>query len=175
MRGIILFLLAGALAAAVPLWSPPPSRPAGDAFPGWPSTFEGAPLRALPRTEREERFERGFPGRIGRFTDGRRELIARWVRQETRMLHPAVDCFRGLGYVVKPGPLHRDASGRCWSTFTARKGAERLRVRELITDAAGHTWSDMSAWYWAATLQRTRGPWWAYTVAEREVEELSKD
>jgi len=167
MRGVILFLLACALAAAAPLWSPTPSRLANEAFPGWPVSFEGNQLRALPHTAREKEFERGFPGRIGRFTDGRRELIVRWVTRETRMLHPAADCFRGLGYAVKPGTLYRDESGHCWSAFTARKGVERLRVRELIADTAGHTWSDPSAWYWAATLQRTRGPWWAYTVAER--------
>ncbi|MHB0935272.1 MAG: hypothetical protein ACYC6A_02680 [Armatimonadota bacterium] len=167
MRGIICFLLSCTLAAAVPLWTPSPPPPASEAFPGWPVVFEGMPLRQLPISANEKLYERGFPGRIGRFTDGRREVIIRWVTRETRMLHSATDCLRGLGYAVKPGPLYRDASGHCWSTFTARKGSERLHVRELIADPAGRTWSDPSDWYWAATLQRIAGPWWAYTVAER--------
>ena len=31
----------------------------------------------------------------------------------------------------------------------------------------GGSFCDVSAWYWAASLGRTRGPWWAVTVVER--------
>ena len=98
MRGLIAFLLVCAVAAAAPFWAPSTVRPADGPFPGWPATFEGMPLRLLPKTEREGRFEQDFPGRIARFTDGRREIIVRWITQESRTLHPAADCFRGLGY-----------------------------------------------------------------------------
>jgi hypothetical protein len=48
----------------------------------------------------------------------------------------------------------------------AERGAERLRIRERIIDAGGATWTDISSWYWAALLGRSRGPWWAVTVIE---------
>ena len=167
MRAVILFLIACLLAAIVPLFSTTGQQNTTP-FPGWPASFDGMPLHALPLTAREQRFVQEFPGKIGRFSDGRREIIIRWVTEDTRTLHSAADCFRGIGYTVTPTPLIADAQHRYWSTFTARKGGETLRVRELITDGAGHTWNDVSAWYWAAVLQRTHGPWWAYSVAERE-------
>jgi len=39
---------------------------------GWPAALDGRPITALPLTAREARFVSGFPGRVGRFTDGRR-------------------------------------------------------------------------------------------------------
>jgi hypothetical protein len=166
MRAIIFLLLACLLAAVAPCFSPRPVPQNTAAFPGWPATFDGAAVQALPRTARERQFEQEFPGKIGRFSDGKREIIIRWVTHETRTLHPAADCFRGIGYTITPRPLTRDAHNRTWSTFTAQKGPERLYIRELITDSAGNSWSDVSSWYWSAVLQRTHGPWWAYTVAE---------
>jgi hypothetical protein len=78
-------------------------------------------------SSREERFAADFPGRIARFSDGHREIIIRWVARETRALHSASDCFKGLGY-----------------------------------------WTDVSSWYWQATMSKTSGGWWAVTVAERQ-------
>lgn len=167
MRAVVAFLIACALAAVIPLWAPGRMAQPTIAFPGWPPALEGHPLRALPLTDRESRFTRDFPGRIARFTDGRREWVARWVSAPTRTLHPAADCFRGSGYAITPLPLYRDVQGQSWGAFRAEKPSERLLVREIIRDGAGRTWSDASAWYWAATLNRTHGPWWAYTVAER--------
>jgi hypothetical protein len=54
------------------------------------------------------------------------------------------------------------------SELIATRGSERLRVRERIYTAAGDSWTDVSSWYWQAVLERTTGPWWAITVAERD-------
>ncbi|HOF87284.1 MAG TPA: archaeosortase/exosortase family protein [Armatimonadota bacterium] len=166
-RAIALFLAVCVAAAVIPCWTPPRAPRALTAFPGWPAALEGTPLRALPLSAREARFSRDFPGRVGRFSDGRREWIIRWVTTPTRTLHPAADCFRGSGYRLTPLALHVDAAGRRWGACLAARAGERLRVRECIVDGDGRHWSDVSAWYWAALLDRTRGPWWAYTVAER--------
>ena len=75
--------------------------------------------------------------------------------------------FSGLGYSIKPLALHRDDSGSLWSSFSASKGNERLRVYERINSESGESWTDVSAWYWSALHQG--GPWWAITVAEKEL------
>ena len=121
----------------------------------------------MPLTELEERFNAEFPGKIGRFTDGKREFIVRWVTEATRKLHPASDCFQGLGYSVKPLAVHRDETGSLWSSFAAGKGNDRLRVYERIHSDSGQTWTDVSSWYWAA-LRDGGGGWWAITIAEKE-------
>jgi hypothetical protein len=131
-------------------------------------SFEGQALKPLAMSEREQRFGRDFPGRIARFTDGKREIIIRWVTQPTRKLHPASDCFEGIGYSVKPSALHVDSNGARWGSFTATRKEERLRVRERIYTDAGDSWPDASAWYWSATGEKSLGPWWAVTVAEKQ-------
>ena len=168
-RGSLFYIIACAVAALVPFLSvqPDPSGNAGAAaFPGLPNEFEGKTLTPLPLTPLEQRFNAEFPGKIGRFTDGKREIIVRWVTKATRKLHPASDCFQGLGYRVKPLPLHRDENGSLWSSFTATKGKDQLRVYERIHSDSGQTWTDVSAWYWSA-LRANSGSWWAITVAEK--------
>ena len=123
---------------------------------------------ALALSERERRFAEGFPGRIGRFTDGRREIIFRWVAAPTRSLHPAAECFRAFGYSLEPLPIHVDPAGHRWSAFRARKGTETLLLRERIHDAASRSWTDPSSWYWSALFHTTPSPWWAITVAETD-------
>jgi len=139
-------------------------RGAAGAFPGWPLQFEGASLTALPLSALEQRFQANFPGRVGRFTDGRREIILRWVAEGSRKLHAASDCFKANGHALTPQPI-AVSGGQRWSGFIARKKGQRLLVRERIHDAAGAQWSDVSAWYWAVQLGRSQGPWWAVTVA----------
>jgi hypothetical protein len=56
--------------------------------------------------------------------------------------------------------------GLLWGAFEATRGPERVIVKERITDESGKYWTDVSAWYWAALLGQTDGPWWAYTVVE---------
>lgn len=165
----LFYIFACAVAALVPLLSAEPGRSTlnDPVFPGWPFQFDGKVLTALPLTELEQRFAKDFPGRIGRFSDGRREIVIRWVTEPTRKLHPASDCFQGIGYSVKPLALHRDTSNSLWSSFVATKGNYRVRVYERINSDAGETWSDVSAWYWSA-LRDGSGSWWAVTIAEKE-------
>lgn len=172
MRRAIIYVIACALAALVP-FLPAQSKQSeaatnGIAFSGWPTSFEGRALMALPLSEREQRFGNDFPGRVARFTDGRREVIIRWVTEATRKLHPASDCFEATGYRVHPLPLRVDESGIRWGSFTATRGDEKLRVYERIYAESGESWTDASSWYWAAIGGRSAGPWWAVTVAEKE-------
>lgn len=169
-RGTLFYIVVCVIAALLPFLSAQP-EPSGSAaavaFPGWPTEFEGKTLTPLALTEVEQRFNTDFPGKIARFSDGKREIVIRWVTEATRKLHPASDCFQGLGYTVKPLAVRRDEKGSLWSSFAASKGNDRLRVYDRIHADSGETWTDVSAWYWSA-LKRTNGSWWAITVAEKE-------
>lgn len=166
----VTFLLLIAAALAWPLVAPSAERAAAPGETGaaaeWPREFEGRALRPLALGAVEQRFAAQFPGAIGRFTDGRRTVILRRVREPTRMLHPAADCFRGLGYAIGDERLERTPDGlrRCFAATTVDG---RLRVCERIVDARGVVYTDASSWYWAAALGRSDGPWLATTVAER--------
>ncbi|MFH0132895.1 hypothetical protein ACGLHS_21990 [Variovorax sp. VaC1] len=132
----------------------------------WPSQWDGVALRPLALSEVEQRFADRFPGAIGRMTDGTQTLVMREVKQPTRMLHPAVDCYRALGYRIEQARLERDAQERLWRCFVAqRHGAQKIRVCERIVDAQGTAFTDTSAWYWAAASGQSHGPWQAVTVA----------
>ena len=149
-----------------PSWAHGPHEVAVDAERriDWPTHFRDQPLTQLPLSDLEERFARRFPGAIARFTDGHSMLILRQVRQPTRQLHPATDCFKALGYSIdRPRPVV-DADDVTWSCFAAERNGARLRVCERIHDSAGNAWTDTSAWFWAA--QYGGGPWWATTVVE---------
>jgi hypothetical protein len=165
MRYAKLFVIACVLASVVPFVPRlPAARPREHGFPGWPRHFDGRTLTSVPLSDREQAFARGFPGRIATFTDGSRTILFRWVTQETRKLHSSWDCFRGSGYHVSPLPLHKDENGHLWGTFQATQGPETLHVSERISDDSGNTWTDVSAWYWAALLGKSNGPWCAVTV-----------
>lgn len=171
-RSHLYYLVACVIAALAPFMSArfesPATGAAAVAFTGWPSTFEGKTLTALPLNDMEKKFASGFPGRIARFTDGEREIIIRWVTEATRMMHPASDCFQGLGYTVKPLAGYRDERGLLWASFAATRGDERLRVYERIHADSGESWTDVSAWYWSALRHVGSGSWWAITVAEKQ-------
>ncbi len=138
----------------------------------WPTRHDGAPLRPLALSDVEHRFAQRFPGRIGRFTDDAgRVFVLRHVTEPTRMLHPAVDCFRATGYAIEQSRLERDERRRLWRCFVARRGTvdgEALRVCERIegTTSDVDAFTDASAWFWAATLGDSRGPWLATTKVE---------
>lgn len=134
-------------------------------FPGWPTTFENRKLTQLPLSALEERFARGFPGHIARFTDGKREITIRWVARPTRKLHPAADCFRANGYTITPQPI-RESGGQRWATFFAAHGKNNFLVSERVHDQHGRQWSDVSAWYWENQIGNS-GASWAITVAQR--------
>ena len=158
-----------------------------------PRQWQGAAVRPLALSAVEERFAQRFPGRIARLTDGRQIVVLREVAAPTRMLHPAADCYRALGYRIEderlemapprstaspaalpPGGAEPPSGGpatpgavavgelqRC---FVARQGGTALRVCEQIEDAAGQRFADTSAWYWAAVMGQSSGPWRAVTV-----------
>ena len=134
----------------------------------WPMSLQGRSLTQLPLSAVEQRFAARFPGQIGRFTDGTRTIIVRAVWVPTRMLHPAADCFRGLGYSLQEPRVVKDAAGFTWSCFTAVRNGMRRRVCERIYDLQGQTWTDVSSWYWSAVLGRTERPWYAITVVSAQ-------
>ncbi|MGD8914841.1 MAG: hypothetical protein PVI97_02940 [Candidatus Thiodiazotropha sp.] len=136
-------------------------------FPGWPSEYEGKPLTQLELTDKEEVFVKGFPGKIGRFSDGVREMIIRWVERPTRKLHPASDCFKGNGYYITHQPIQVNEYGVEMGCFTASKDSKRLIVCEYIEARDGKGWSDISAWYWGALLKQSSKGWMSYVIAEK--------
>ena len=137
--------------------------------PELPAQWQGAPLRPMALGEVEQRFAKHFPGTVTRMTDGKQVLVLRTVHQATRMLHPATDCYRGLGYRIHSEQLEVQADQRRWRCFVAertRSGAGRaVRVCERIEDAQGEGFTDTSAWYWASVAGQSKGPWQATTVA----------
>jgi hypothetical protein len=160
-----LLLLCAALPMALPTRDVSAMLPAHTE---WPTQWEGRALRPLSTSAVEQRFAARFPGAIARFTDGERVLVLRWVTQPTRMLHPAADCFRGLGHRIEQARLERDARNRLWRCFEADAGPgmPRLRVCERIEARDGTAFTDPSAWFWAAALGHSSGPWMAVTLVE---------
>ncbi|MDR2093817.1 MAG: hypothetical protein LBP58_10995 [Azoarcus sp.] len=144
--------------------------PTEDSAVEWPTTWRGRSLRPLALSDVERRFARGFPGKIARLTDGRDMLIWRHIARPTRMLHPATDCYRALGWRIRDEQLEEaedNRQGGRWRCFVAERGngGERLRVCEHIEDRARRDFTDASAWYWAAVTGQSVGPWLAVTVA----------
>ena len=138
---------------------------AGPATAELPHEWNGRPLRPLALGAVEARFASHFPGRIARLTDEQSVIVWRDVTAPTRMLHPAADCYRGLGYRIADARLERDAGGQIWRNFIASRDGHRVRVAERIVGRDGSTFTDASAWFWAARLGRSQGPWQAITVA----------
>lgn len=132
----------------------------------WPQAWDGRALRPLALSAVEQRFAARFPGAIGRFSDGERVLVLRSVNAPTRMLHPAADCFRGLGWRIEQARLEHDARQRLWRCFEAHRSGEGLRVCERIEGRDGSSFTDASAWFWAASFASSAGPWQAVTVVE---------
>ena len=154
------------------LWSvavatrrPDARQPAPKTVSELPSQWQGQPLRPLALSAVEQRFARNFPGTLSRMTDGRQVLVLRSVEQPTRMLHPAIDCYQGLGYRIAAQQLELDQDRQLWRCFEAQRGDQHLRVCERIVDAGGQGFTDTSAWYWAAVMGQSQGPWQAITVA----------
>lgn len=164
-----LLFVALAAAAALSPWFPARDmpKPTARADFEWPREFEGRELRPLALGAVERRFADRFPGAIARLTDGERVVILRRVDAPTRMLHPATDCYRGLGYSIRDERLERRADSTLQRCFLAERDGSRLRVCERIADASGRVHTDASAWYWSALTGRSPGPWLATTVAER--------
>ena len=152
------------LATFVPISSATIAAPRGAVE--WPTRWQGRELRPMALSAVEQRFADRFPGHIARFHTDAGEIVLRDVREPTRLLHPASDCYRGAGYGVSAMRLERrDASRELWRCFTAAGEGRTTRVCERIVDAAGASFTDTSAWYWSALLGRSTGPWLAVTQA----------
>ena len=130
-----------------------------------PIEWQGALLRPLALSDVELRFAQHFPGSVARMTDGKQVLVLRTVTKPTRMLHPATDCYRGLGYRIRNEQLEVQADQARWRCFVADRGGRAVRVCERIEDAQGQGYTDASAWYWASMAGNSTGPWRAVTVA----------
>jgi len=156
------FFLACAIAAIIPFLTPQKSPVKQEER--WPTTYEGQKLRPLPLTGSELEFARNFPGSIAMFQTDKQTIIIRRVRQATRQLHPAADCYRASGFKITN--LHRetDGAGMAWKVLLAQKSTRRLQVRERIYDENGQDYTDVSQWYWAALWGQSKGPWWSITT-----------
>lgn len=165
MRHGILLAASASLAAAAPLL--PHARAPTTADVTWPASIDGRRLTPIAPTALDTRLARDFPGRIARFTDGRRQIVLRHVPQATRQLHPARDCFAAIGYRIAPVPMARGSDGALSSCVEARRDGRVLRICERIVARDGGTFPDVSSWYWPALLGRSAGPWLATTSVER--------
>lgn len=132
----------------------------------WPNSFEGKPLTPLPMTTMEREFGKDFPGAIGNFRCGNAQVILRHVTRATRKLHPAADCLRASGHSIQPVKIHTDAEGHHWAGCHASKGGQKFFLRERIVQIGNESavWTDVSSWYWHASIAADRGPWLSITV-----------
>jgi hypothetical protein len=143
------------------------TTPSATAHGEWPTQWHGQALQPLAMSAVEHRFAAQFPGRIARFAVANGgELVLRDVNRPTRMLHPAADCWRGIGWRIEATRLETDADAVLWRCFEATHGGQRVRVCERIVDAQGNAFTDTSAWFWAASLDQSAGPWRAITRVE---------
>ena len=171
LKSVCVLVLPACIAwSAVAALTPGQAMPtAAPATPELPTQWQGRALRPLALGEVEERFARSFPGSLARLTDGDSVLVLRSVHRPTRMLHPATDCYQGLGYRIAAQQLELDRQRQLWRCFEATRGqagsGQRLRVCERIVDAKGQGFTDTSAWYWSAAMGQSQGPWQAITVA----------
>jgi hypothetical protein len=133
----------------------------------WPTEYEGKKLMNLPLSDKERLFNNGFPGEIRRFTNGEKELIIRRVATPTRKLHPATDCFKGIGYHIKPLPINFNQQQTKMGCFVASKqGNQALKVCEYIESIQGRSWSDVSSWYWNEVFKPEPAGYLSVVVAE---------
>jgi hypothetical protein len=167
MNAVRWLLATMVLAAVAPLFAAhqADTRDISAPLPDWPHEFEGRPLLPVALTAGQKKFLGGFPGAAARFSDGERDILVRWVTRPTRRLHPAEDCYRGWGFDVAASKIRADRDGRRWRCFEVARDGVTRQVCEQIRDDEGTNYTDVSSWYWDATLQRTRGPWLVVTVA----------
>jgi len=155
------------VATVIPLFAPATSsRVPSGASPVWPSQINGREIFAVDSLAAENEFARDFPGAMKRFTDGTNSYFTRYIRRETRQLHPSSDCFRGLGFSIQPKPISVEPDGTKWGTFEASKSETHYRILERIYDGSGLSCTDVSEWYWLALTGKTKGPWFAVTIAQ---------
>jgi hypothetical protein len=130
------------------------------AFAKW--NVQNKSLYKLPASALEQQFSANFPGQIARFTDGNTIWVIRHTLKPTRMLHSALDCYKGLGYKVTQPRVLEDNNQQRWRCFNASKG-QSLQVCERIFDNQNQHWTDVSAWYWESLMKHDNAQWWAIT------------
>lgn len=133
-------------------------------------TFDGLtlPLRPLPPSPMELAFAKSFPGTLSSHRWGDDQVILRRVTEATRRLHPSRDCLRAAGFETTDAITVTRPDGSQWSRFSAMRDGERLLVHErIVSGQDGTTWTDASAWYWAALWHPLNGPWQAETVISK--------
>jgi exosortase/archaeosortase family protein len=167
-RFFVVACLLALTAAFVPRQSL--SEPSVREFTGWPDTYAGRPLVAETAPPEVAEFYRRFPGKVAHFRSGSTLYVFRFLTEPTRRLHPAQHCYRASGYDTGPEHSCFRQDGERYGCFTARRGTQKIAVSERIYDVNSGAWTDVSAWYWAAVLGRSQGPWWVVTIAERESE-----
>lgn len=165
-RAALFAALAGA-AALAPLVVKPSMATAASGFPGWPVTHEGRALTMLAPAPEDAWLANRFPGRIARFSDGKRQIVLRWTPGATRLLHPAATCFRGSGYTIDHAPMRRASNGATSTCFRARKDGHTLLACERVM-VGDQSWPDISAWYWHALLDPAPDGYWAVLEVEAE-------
>ncbi|MGH9548544.1 MAG: archaeosortase/exosortase family protein, partial [Terriglobales bacterium] len=153
----VVLTAAALLAATMPIIASKPAETVDSDFPGWPRIDGESALHPVALSSAYQKFVADFPGKVGTFSDGRRAFILRWIPHTTRQLHSAADCYSGSGYSVTWAGS-RKVDGADWSCFKAENESANLLVRERIYDGKGHSYTDASAWYWAAMWQQTTGP-----------------
>ena len=118
-------------------------------------------------SEKEQGFNQGIPGKVGRYSDGSREILIRYIDRPTRKLHPSANCLRAAGYKIEPQPIRRDREGKLWGCVLATHDGKTYKVCERMHDESGNSWYDVSSWFWSVLLKNSKGPWWAMTGAEQ--------
>ena len=162
--GYRVFVLSCLLAALAPFCPKQETKIDLTTFPGWPKKFRNCSLSPISLSEKEIAFFRRFPGKTAKFVSGNTKLVLRFVTTRTRRLHPAAHCYRGIGYETTPRPLWVDEKGQRWGCTRATHQDGTLYIYERLWDNRGHSWSDVSSWYWASLLGRSSAPWWTATI-----------
>ncbi len=160
--GLALFALAMSLVSA-----PRQTKTHQSSKPDWPTQYNGRKLVPEPAPIEVAPFYQDFPGDVGFFRTSEERLVLRRLLEPTRKLHPGEHCYRGSGYRIEHPRQRQLADGLRYGCFWARRGKHSLDVCERIADAQGNHWTDVSSWYWAALLQRSRAPWYSVTVVRQ--------
>ena len=134
----------------------------------FPEFIEKDGLTECQLSPKEAQFFSRFPGKVAKFRDGHRMIIVRVVNTPTRLLHPALECFSGMGYSITANSIFKDENDRLWGSFKAfHRSGKTYSVKEIILDSNGKSWSDVSAWYWNAEFSISKGPWISLVIAAK--------
>ena len=162
MRTLVIVCLVAGLVPLLP-WRTDATASSNEAAREWPEPFRSMKQGEL--TDAERRFAAGV--QMGRFHQDGCDWLVRWIRDASRRVHPAEECYRATGWRVQPrlsqvsavSDTRLPAQPRNWGCFAARRGAETVEVCQTIIDENGRSWSDVGSWWWSATFGKSKGPW----------------